>query len=210
MTLQSWLIYLILVLVATATPGPAVLFVMTNATLYGWEKSLFAALGNVTGLFLMGIVAVTGLGALLNTSELAFSLIKYAGAAYLVYLGLRLFFQRGIDLNELQGAFSPAEKSTRKIFLQAIGVALSNPKAIVFLTALFPQFLVIDQSLPGQFFILITTLMFFSFLFLMGYALLAHKAKFWLMKPARIRVFGRISGSIFVGFGALLATSSHR
>ena len=67
-----------------------------------------------------------------------------------------------------------------------------------------------DRSLPGQFFILIGTLMFFSFLFLMGYALLAHKAKFWLMKPARIRVFGRISGSIFVGFGALLATSSHR
>jgi threonine/homoserine/homoserine lactone efflux protein len=86
---------------------------------------------------------------------------------------------------------------------------MSNPKAIVFLTALFPQFVVTDQPLMLQFVILITTLMFFSFVFLMGYALLAHKAKFWLMNPRRLKMFGRCSGSIFVGFGALLATS-HR
>lgn len=207
MTLQSWLVYLVLVLAATATPGPAVLFAMTNATLYGWKKSLFAALGNITGLLVMGIVAVTGLGALLNTSEWAFHLIKYVGAAYLVYLGLKLFFQKGIDLDQMQGSFNPAEKSAWRVYLQAIGVALSNPKAIVFLTALFPQFLVVDQPLTGQFTILIGTLMLFSFVFLIAYALLAHKAKFWLMKPARMKAFGRVSGSIFVGFGALLATS---
>ncbi len=210
MAIHLWLIYLVLVLVATATPGPAILFAMTNATLYGWKKSLFSSLGNITGLLVMGVVAVTGLGALLNTSELVFNLVKYAGAAYLVYLGLKLFFRKGIDLNELQGCFNPAQKSSKKLFFQAIGVALSNPKAIVFLTALFPQFLVIEQPLIPQFFILMTTLMFFSFGFLMFYALLAHKAKFWMMTPSRMKMFGRISGSIFIGFGALLATSSHR
>jgi threonine/homoserine/homoserine lactone efflux protein len=209
MTLQSWLIYLVLVLVATSTPGPAVLFIMTNATLHGWKKATFSALGNITGLLAMGIVAVTGLGALLNASELAFNLIKYAGAAYLVYLGFKLFFQQGIDLNEKQACFIPAEKSASKIFFQAAGVALSNPKAIVFLTALFPQFLVLEEPLLLQFSILIATLMFFSFVFLMVYALLAHKAKFWLMQPQRMKMFGRVSGSIFVSFGALLATS-HR
>ena len=210
MTIHSWLMYLILVLAAASTPGPAVLFIMTNTTLYGWKKSIFAAFGNIVGLLVMGVIAVTGLGALLNTSELIFNLVKYAGAAYLVYLGVKLFFQRGIDLSQLQGRFQPEVKSARKIFIQAMGVALSNPKAIVFLTALLPQFLHVEQALLPQFTILIATLMFFSFVFLMFYALLAHKAKFWLMKPQRIKKFGRISGSIFVGFGALLATSSHR
>jgi len=210
MTLQSWLIYLALVFAAVSTPGPAVLFIMTNTTLYGWRKSIFAALGNIVGLFILGVIAVTGLGALLNTSELIFNLVKYAGATYLVYLGLKLFFQKGIDLNKIQAHFSPEVKSTKLIFIQALGVAISNPKAIVFLTALLPQFLHVEQPLIPQFSLLIATLMFFSFAFLMFYALLAHKAKFWLMQPHRIKIFGRISGSIFVGFGALLATSSHR
>jgi len=152
---------------------------------------------------------VTGLGALLNTSELVFNLVKYAGAAYLVYLGLKLFLQKGIDLNRVQGRFNPAEKSAKMIFIQALGIAMSNPKAIVFLTALLPQFLHVEMPLLPQFSILIATLMFFSFAFLMFYALLAHKAKFWLLQPRRMKIFGRVSGSIFVGFGALLATS-HR
>lgn len=209
MALQSWLIYLVLVIVTCSTPGPAVLFIMTNATLYGWKKAIFSALGNTFGLLMMGIVAVTGLGALLNASELAFNLTKYVGVAYLIYLGLKLFFQRGVDLSEVQSRFSPAEKSAKKIFFQAAGVALSNPKAIIFLTALFPQFLDLERPLLLQFSLLISTLMFFSFFFLMGYALLAYKVKLWLMKPQRLKVFGRVSGSIFVGFGALLATS-HR
>ncbi len=209
MTFHTWLLYLVFVLVACSTPGPAVLFIMTHVTLYGWRTSVFAALGNIVGLLIMGIIAVTGLGAVLETSETVFNLVKYCGAAYLIYLGMKLFFQQGIDLNELQGRFSPAEKSPGKIFLQATGVALSNPKAIVFLTALFPQFLDLTRPLPPQFAILMTTLMFFSFVFLLGFALLAHKAKFWLLQPRRLKVFGRISGSVFVGFGALLATSSH-
>lgn len=210
MTIQSWFMYLILVLAAASTPGPAVLFIMTNTTLHGWKKAIFAALGNICGLLIMGIVAVTGLGALLNTSELIFNLVKYAGAAYLAYLGIKMFCQKGIDLQQLQGHFYPEVKSAKKMFIQALGVALSNPKAIVFLTALLPQFMHVELPIMPQFSILIATLMFFSFAFLMFYALLAHKAKFWLMNPQRMKAFGRVSGSIFVGFGALLAVSTHR
>ncbi|SDZ97565.1 Threonine/homoserine/homoserine lactone efflux protein [Desulfuromusa kysingii] len=210
MTIHAWFMYLILVLVAASTPGPAVLFIMTNSTLHGWKKAIFAALGNISGLLIMGIIAVTGLGALLNTSELVFNLVKYAGAAYLAYLGIKMFCQRGIDFNQVQSCLQPEVKSAKKMFVQALGVALSNPKAIVFLTALLPQFMHVELPILPQFSILIATLMFFSFAFLMFYALLAHKAKFWLMKPRRMKIFGRVSGSIFVGFGALLATSSHR
>ena len=202
--------YLTLVIVATATPGPAVLFIMTNSTLHGWRKAAFAALGNIFGLFCLGIIAVTGLGTILNTSEIIFNIIKYAGAAYLIYLGLKLIFQKSFDFNTMKNQLISTDVSSQKIFFQAFGVAMSNPKAIVFLTALFPQFLDINEALIPQFSMLIATLMIFSFSFLMFYALLAHNVKTWLFKPNRIKAVNRTSGSIFIGFGVLLATSSNK
>jgi len=210
MTIQSWLMYLTLVLIATATPGPAVLYIVTNASLHGWRKAVFAAIGNIAGLFTLGIIAVTGLGTILNTSELIFNLIRYAGAAYLVYLGLKMIVQEGLDFAKINRQAAVPDASGGIVFLQAMGVALSNPKAIVFLTALFPQFISIDRALVPQFAMLIATLMSFSFFFLMSYALLAHSAKAWLTGRTRIKAVNRASGSIFIGFGLLLATSSNK
>jgi len=209
MTIQSWLMYLALVFVATSTPGPAVLFIMTNTTLHGWRKAVFAALGNIAGLLCLGIIAITGLGTILNTSEIIFNMIKYMGAAYLIYLGIKLLVQKNTDLMTIKNQLISRDISSNKLFFQALGVALSNPKAIVFLTALFPQFINTNQTLLPQFSMLIATLMIFSFSFLMFYALLAHKAKVWLAKPNRIKAFNRTSGSIFVGIGVFLATSSN-
>ena len=202
--------YLTLVLVATATPGPAVLFIVTNATLHGWKKSIFSALGNILGLFCLGVIAVTGLGTILNTSVIVFNAIKYAGAAYLIYLGLKLFFQKQPAFDNLTDGLVASDKSAWKIFVQALGVALSNPKAIVFLTALFPQFINIEAPLIPQFSTLILILMAFSFIFLMFYALVAHQVKVWFTKPGRIKLFSRTSGSVFIGFGVLLATTSNK
>ena len=209
MTLQSWLMYLALVLVATSTPGPAVLFIMTNASLHGWRKAVFAALVNIAGLLCLGIIAVTGLGTILSASEILFSMIKYMGAAYLIYLGIKLFIQKDSDLTTINNHLISKDISSLKLFFQALGVALSNPKAIIFLTALFPQFININQTLLPQFSMLIVTLMLCSFFFLMFYALLAHKAKAWLTKPNRIKAVNRTSGSIFVGIGVFLETSSN-
>ena len=210
MTIQLWLMYLTLVIVATSTPGPAVLFIMTNSTLYGRRKAIFAAAGNIAGLLFLGIIAVTGVGTILKTSEIIFNIIKFAGAAYLIYLGLKMFSQKNHDFITMKNQLISTKVSSQKIFFQALGVALSNPKAIIFLTALFPQFVNINKALIPQFTILISTLMFFSFFFLMSYALLAHRIKAWLTKPKRIKVFNQTSGSIFIGFGVLLAISSNK
>jgi len=210
MAIQSWLIYLVFVLVATSVPGPAVLFIMTNSTLYGWKKAVFAALGNIVGLLGLGIIAVTGLGSILKTSVLIFDIIKYAGAAYLVYLGLKMILQKKTDLAVMKNQLAPTTISSKKIFLQALGVALSNPKAIVFLTALFPQFIDVKKALPPQFSALIVVLMFFSFSFLMLYALLAHRAKSWVSNKARVNWVNKTGGSLFIGFGILLALSSNK
>jgi len=207
MEIQTWLIYLMLVIVATSTPGPAVLFIMTNSILHGWRKALFIALGNIIGLLCLGIVAIAGLGTILQT---LFSIIKYFGAAYLVYLGIKLILQKNTGFNKIEKQISSTPISSRRLFIQAFIVAVSNPKAVVFLTALFPQFININKALIPQFFMLIGTLMFFSFSFLMMYALLAHRLKKWLNKANRMTIMNKISGSIFIGFGALLATSSNK
>ncbi|NOR25490.1 MAG: LysE family transporter [Desulforhopalus sp.] len=210
MTIQSWFMYLALVMVATSTPGPAVLFITTNSTLHGWRKAIFAAFGNIVGLFCLGLIAVTGLGSVLKASEIIFNFVKYAGAVYLIYLGFKMIFQKSADLVISKDQGKSLNVSSQKIFFQALGVAVSNPKAIIFLTALFPQFVNINEALIPQFFMLIATLMFFSFSFLMLYAFLAHKVKIWFKQSNRIKTINRTSGTIFIGFGVMLATVSNK
>ena len=208
MTLQSWLLYLTFVFVATATPGPAILFITTNSLLNGWQKTIFAAIGNIMGLLCLGIVAITGLGAILQTSVVIYGLIRYFGAAYLVFLGIKLFFQKDQVLDQLKPNTHNA--SPYKLFFQAFGIALSNPKAIIFLTALFPQFINVNEALIPQFSALIFALMLSSFIFLLLYSILAHQARNWLAQSGRAKIVNKTSGSIFIGFGLLLATSSNK
>jgi threonine/homoserine/homoserine lactone efflux protein len=210
MTIQSWLIYLTLVFIATSTPGPAVVFIMTNSTLHGWKKAVFAALGNIMGLLFLGIIAISGLGTILKTSVIVFSVLKYAGAAYLIYMGIKMIIQKSSDLSPIDNPLGKKKITAQKMFLQAFGVAVSNPKAVVFLTALFPQFIDIQTAIIPQFAILISILMLFSFCFLMSYALLVHKARIWLKKPKRVAGLNRIFGSVFIGFGWVLATSTNK
>lgn len=206
--LQTWWVYLTLAIVATATPGPAVLLITTNSTLYGWKKAIFNAIGNVLGLLCLGAVTISGLGVILTTSTLFFSIIRFAGAGYLVWLGFKMIVQKNGSFPGTVNTVSSGIASPMKLIFQAFGVAVSNPKAIVFLTALFPQFIDVNTSLPLQFTILISTLMGLSFSFLMIYALMAHKARVWITGTHRIRIISRMSGSLFVGFGLLLAVSS--
>ncbi len=210
MSVESWMIYLALVIAATATPGPAVLFIMTNSILYGWKRSIYAALGNIVGLFCLGIIAVAGLGAILDTSVALFNLIKYAGAIYLIFLGIKLFVREPYNFEDLKCKRAYSVVSPRKIFFQAFGVAMSNPKAIIFLTALFPPFVSVEKALIPQCAILVGTLILFSLFFLMAYSLLAQQIKNWLSNDARVQNFNRGAGSLFIGFGLLLATSSNK
>lgn len=210
MTLESWLVYLLLVIVAAATPGPAVLFAINVSSGYGWRTAIYSSLGNISGLFCLGIIAVTGLGTILKTSALVFACLKYLGALYLIYLGVRLLLRKEQSGTGAAAARSRTAISPARVYCQAFGVALSNPKAIMFLTALFPQFLQVDLPLVPQFMRLIATLMTFSFTFLMLYALAAHKACAWLRGPGRKILIDRASGSVFVGFGVLLAGSANR
>ena len=210
MSTQSWLLYLTLVFVATATPGPAVLFITTNSLRYGWQKTISAALGNILGLFLLGLIAITGLGALLMASAAFYSVVKFLGAAYLVYLGIKLLVKPNEADSPVDYRPARSEVSGGRLFWQAFVIAVTNPKAIVFLTALFPQFINTDTLIAQQFTLLIATLMFSSFGFLLLYAILASRAKRWLGNSCNCRRLNRASGSLFIGFGVLLAASANK
>ena len=89
MELSTWLIFSSLAIVATVSPGPAVLLSLTNSLMYGFTKSVFSSLGNISGILIVSSAAAFGLGAVLQTSVLLFTVLKFAGAIYLIYLGIR-------------------------------------------------------------------------------------------------------------------------
>jgi len=129
-----------------------------------------------------------------------FTILKIVGAIYLIYLGVRQwrakdnFFKTSSE-NEISAM------GNRKFFIQGLLVALSNPKAILFFTALFPQFIDLSNPIAIQFAILTSTFMLLSFLTLVFYAKSAHACKKWFSTGSRAICFNRISGMIFVVFG---------
>lgn len=210
MATQSILMYILLVIIATSSPGPAVVFIVTNSLLHGWKKASFAALGNICGLIFLGIISVTGLGSLLNTSQILFNAVRFLGAGYLMYIGFKMLLNKNTEKGWLPDRQEVQTVKSRELFFKAFTVAVSNPKAILFLTALFPQFITSGQDLAVQFSLLVSILMFFSFSFLMFYALLAAQVKDWLNTPARIGLVNRAGGSVFITLGLLMAASGRK
>lgn len=202
--MENYLLFLTFVLIAVATPGPAVFITVKNSIAYGFGIAIIGILGNITGLLFMATLSSLGLGAVILASSTLFYMMKLLGGIYLIYLGVKLW----------KSSFKPIEKVTldkkrfsmSKVYKEALFVALSNPKAIAFCTALFPQFIQLDKPFFHQFFILTITFLLGSFLFLSFYALLALKAQKYLQKEQTLSWFHRITGGIFIGFGSFLAT----
>ncbi len=210
MSVETWMIFLMPAVIATATPGPAVFLIISKSIKYGWNKTIYLALGNICALFVMSIITVSGLGVLLKSSEILFLIIKYLGSGYLIYMGLKLFFMRQTNPINFRVDGKQLKISRKRLFLEAFTVAMSNPKAIIFLGALFPQFINTGYPLYSQFIILIFTLMALSFTFLMLYSIVANQARIWINKNDRMRIFNRISGGLFCGLGVLLGSSSNK
>ncbi len=210
MDLENLLIFISIALVATITPGPAIMLVSINSVKYGINKSIITILGNISGLFVMSLLAVLGLSTIILYSAPAFFAVKIVGALYLLYLGVKLwrdglsFSDPGID-NIVNTKNTPPNY---KLYLQGLLIALSNPKAIAFTTALFPQFIESSQPLTNQFVILVSIFMLLSFTCLLGYSLLAIKTKNHTSNILARNFAGKAFGLIFIGSGIALALTS--
>jgi threonine/homoserine/homoserine lactone efflux protein len=207
MNYDSWILFASIAFIATITPGPAILLVTTHSVTFGTRCSIATMLGNVSGLFIMSLLSVMGLSAVILHSAPIFFLVKMAGAFYLVYLGLKLW-RHGFGLEELRSVQSESvQRRPRmtKLYVNGLFVALSNPKAIAFTTALFPQFILPEQPIVLQFSILIMTFMFLSFACLFAYAVMAAETK---NRSAHIKLPGimsKVFGGAFLGSGVFLA-----
>jgi homoserine/homoserine lactone efflux protein len=202
MLLSNWLVFCSVALLATFSPGPAVLLAISNSVAKGPRRALICSLGNALGLFLVSGIAMAGMGVLLATSASAFTVLKLAGAGYLVYLGVRQWRQQGSSFSTANVA--PTPSAAWRLFGQGISVALTNPKGILFFSALFPQFLTQDAPLIDQFVVLTTTFAICAMISHTFYALLAHKLRGQFSSPRRARLFNRVSGGIFVLLGLSL------
>lgn len=205
MTIESWLAFCTIALLATATPGPAALLVATNSLAVGFKRALLTVFGNVSGLLLMSSCSVIGLSGLLLHSTAAFTVVKILGALYLIYIGINLW-RKGLGQVSLPGGVKK-QKSAVRLYLDGVLVALTNPKAIVFTTALFPQFIDTSAPLLAQFSLLVTTFMCLSFCCLCMYSFLAQSAKKRAIKWVSGHVIGKMFGMTFIGAGCVLASA---
>ena len=161
MPFENWFAFCSIALLATATPGPAALLVSLNSLSFGFKKSLITVLGNITGLLIMSTLSVLGLSAVVLHSTVGFNIIKLLGVAYLVYLGFK-FWVNGVGIIEV-GSMKKLKGGSMSLYSQGVLVALTNPKAVIFTTALFPQFITTTDPLLYQFSILVLSFMLLSF-----------------------------------------------
>ncbi len=212
MNYDSWILFASIAFIATITPGPAILLVTTHSVTFGTRRSIATMLGNVSGLFIMSLLSVMGLSAVILHSAPIFFLVKMAGALYLVYLGIKLW-RHGFGLEELRSVQrDPLQPRPRiaKLYANGLFVALSNPKAIAFTTALFPQFILPEQPVALQFTILIITFMFLSFTCLFAYAVMAAETKNRTSNIKLPGIMSKVFGGAFVGSGVFLASASQK
>lgn len=202
MTLTTWLLFIAVAAISILSPGPAVLVALRNGMSGGLGQVALSSLGNILGLACVAGLAVMGLGALLTASEWMFTLVKGLGALYLIYLGIRQW--RSSSRATMTEHVASPRRRKRAVILEGSLVAISNPKAILFFTALFPQFLSPSAPLMPQLLLMVGTFMVMSFLALLTYGGLARTIAHWLRSPHRARWFHRAVGAAFIGLGASL------
>lgn len=200
---DTLLTYIAVVLGLFLIPGPAVLLVLARSSVGGHRVGIATGLGIATGDMLHTAMATLGLSAVLMTSALAFSLVKYAGAAYLIYLGIRALMERGKDLRLAQSRLVDAPLA----FRQAVLAELLNPKTGLFFLAFLPQFVHPERgSVVSQLAVLGLVFVIMSAIYTALIALAAGQLAGWLTRHRSIgRWQGRVIGVIYLGLGVRMA-----
>ncbi len=203
-------VFLLAALILLRTPGPAVLYIVARSLDQGRVAGLVSVAGLSAGTWVHVLGAALGLSAILFSSALAFSVVKYLGAAYLIYLGLRRLMSR----NEIREAAHVQPQSLRRIFSQGVVVAILNPKSAMFFFAFLPQF--VDPSHSSVTAQLLTLGLIYVSMALITdgmYALLAGTLGGWLKdRCSFLRAERYVVGSVYIGLGitAALADVKHK
>jgi threonine/homoserine/homoserine lactone efflux protein len=204
MSLETWWLFFATVFVLCATPGPNMLHVLTRSVTYGVRRAVAAMAGCLLAMIMVLIASAAGLSALLLASPLVFEVLRYAGVAYLLWLGIRAWRtdEAPLDLGQPM-PLTPAI-SNAALFRGGLLISLSNPKLLLFAGAFLPQF--IDKAAPQapQYVVLVVTFVLCEVFWYVVYGLGGQHLGAYLSRPALRRLFDRVTGAIFVGFGVSL------
>ena len=197
---DAWIAYLLTVLVLMSTPGPSHLLMLSNSMAHGFGRSLATAAGDLFANVLQMLAAGLGLATLILASESAFTVIKWLGVTYLVWLGGRMIY-RSHTAGAAQASYPAATR--RRLWLQGFVTSAANPKAVVFFAALFPQFIDPERTFWIQLSILSATYVAIDGCFLIAYGAGAD----WISKQLKGAARGwldRIGGAFLIGAAVLL------
>lgn len=203
MSLDTILLYTTVAFFYITSPGPAVLLAVVNGLRADMKVVTAAAFGNILGLAILSSASILGLGALIKTSALAFAIVKFIGAFYLIYLGYKFLINKGgLEIDELMNGY--VKRDAFFYFKEAFFLAVTNPKPIIFFTAIFPQFIDTKQDIASQFFIMTAIFLIISFSSLTIYGLLAKKSKQFLQRGNIMVYISRFTGGLFISMGIAL------
>jgi len=185
------------------TPGPNMLYAMSLGLRFGPRRAMAGGAGLALALGGMALVSALGLGALVTTSVTAFEALKWFGVVYLIWLGVAAWRAPAAPIGA--DGRSDDDGAATRMFTRGLFVTLSNPKALVFLTALFPQFLDADRPLAPQLAVLVVVMMALEFGSIMLYATGGGSLAAKLSGTGAARLVNRLTGGLLIGAGGLLA-----
>lgn len=202
MSWERWWLFVATVVVVSGSPGPNMLHVMTRSVRVGFARSAWAMAGCMSAVLLALAASAAGVGAMLLAWPRLFDALRYAGAAYLVFLGIRAWRSGARQAEGLDPAVALAPTlSRRALYRDALLTGLANPKLILFATALFPQFIARGAAWAPQFAILAATFVTVETCWYVAYAAGGDRLACWLGEGRRQRLFDRVTGALFCAFG---------
>ncbi|MFI0842368.1 LysE family translocator [Mesorhizobium sp. IMUNJ 23232] len=197
MSFEAWAAFAAASAILLIIPGPTILLVVSYALGQGWRTALPVAVGVALGDFTAMTLSMLGIGALLAASATVFTILKWIGAAYLIYLGIKLFRAGGT----LNAEPRTDKTSAAKMMAHAWLVTALNPKSITFFVAFLPQFLIHETDFWTQMLVFESTFLALAFANAFGYALIASRARDLVHNPRALRIFNRSGGTLLVGAG---------
>lgn len=201
--MDTYLVFLTVTVLAVLSPGPGVILTLSNAVRFGISGALPGILGIAAGTFVVALLSASSLALLLMASAEAFTLIKYLGAIYLCYLGVKLWRSA-----PLEPANAGGTKDGLRRFIEGLALQLTNPKAVLFFISVFPQFADFSQPDSGHFVWLVVIYSVTVIIIHLLYAASTRLAQSLLISKRCGRFLSRLGGGCFICFGVGVATSA--
>lgn len=202
MPTDQLLLYLTVTLLVSASPGPVMLSAMANGGLYGVRHAVWGMVGATLGNLILIALSSLGMALILKNAPVLFRTIQWVGAAYLIWLGLRICLQP-VDDELTQG--TAVRSDGWRLCIKSVGIALSNPKGLIYFGALFPQFISIERPLLQQLAIMVGLFVAIDFVWMLIYAKAGSFIVGWLRSPQHRRWFNRSAGGALMAAGLAMA-----